>query len=279
MRYIHFSERHVPSIWLQKAEDAFEEVCECLPENRNALVNSKSRIWSSLKNSLINISSGKCWYCETAESRSHLQVDHFRPKNRVAEAKEHEGYWWLAFNWSNYRLACTFCNCLLTDDKSGNTLGKADHFPLIDENNRAKTKDDDISNEFPCLLDPNDPLDPPLLWFDETGKAMPKFGLDENATNHTRAESSIKYYNLNHVLITENRKALYWSIKRELLDCHKYFIKAMNGETSAKDMVRKCMISLASYIQPNAEYSVTAKCILMGFRADFEWVDDIFQIA
>jgi len=68
----------------------------------------------------------KCVWCEQLRDvRRELDVEHFRPKVCVTEWRgnppivsdtppgEHEvgpGYWWLAFDWNNYSLACRTCN-------------------------------------------------------------------------------------------------------------------------------------------------------------------------
>src|SRR5690242_2141799 len=62
-------------------------------------------IWAELRDQMSPLSSGKCWYCESRENRSDVAVDHFRPKGEVEECPTHPGYWWLAFDPSNYRFA------------------------------------------------------------------------------------------------------------------------------------------------------------------------------
>ena len=69
----------------------------------------------------------KCSWCEQYRSpRGELNVDHLRPKSRlttwrgdpseVSDTPPHEelvndtGYWWLAFTWTNWNLACRDCN-------------------------------------------------------------------------------------------------------------------------------------------------------------------------
>ncbi len=37
-------------------------------------------------------------------------VDHFRPKGRLNEDRNHGGYWWLAYTFDNYLLSCSPCN-------------------------------------------------------------------------------------------------------------------------------------------------------------------------
>jgi hypothetical protein len=112
-----------------------------------------SHLWAELKRDLAKLSCGKCWYCESRENRSHLAVDHFRPKSGVTECRTHPGYWWLALAFENYRYACTYCNSLLRDVETGGIPGKGTHFPLIDETPRL-FRPQDANGESPCLLDP-----------------------------------------------------------------------------------------------------------------------------
>jgi len=74
---------------------------------------------------------GKCGYCELDVSAGQYgDVEHYRPKSQVSALREpghHEvgvsavqgrtyttvcetGYWWLAYAWDNYLLACQICN-------------------------------------------------------------------------------------------------------------------------------------------------------------------------
>ncbi len=78
---------------------------------------------------------GKCCYCEAyVHATDHGDVEHFRPKSSVStllaagsEIKGtpnirgrsvkpvttgplRQGYWWLAYTWTNWLFACTLCN-------------------------------------------------------------------------------------------------------------------------------------------------------------------------
>lgn len=68
----------------------------------------------------------KCAWCERHRDwKRELDVEHYRPKAAVTcwegspplvsnappkEVRVSSGYWWLAFDWSNYSLACGPCN-------------------------------------------------------------------------------------------------------------------------------------------------------------------------
>jgi hypothetical protein len=77
------------------------------PEERKESIEAHAQIWRDLAEWLKGQSYGKCWYSEARETFSYWHVDHFRPKKKVKDlnGNEAQGYWWLAFDWHNYRLA------------------------------------------------------------------------------------------------------------------------------------------------------------------------------
>lgn len=114
----------------------------------------------SLKQALKDLFHKKCAYCETQLSETDWQVEHFRPKRRVAERPDHHGYYWLAYTWENLYPSCITCNQRRKvkpnpdDPATGKTTGKADQFPVEDEAFRVMNPDGDLSTERPLLLDP-----------------------------------------------------------------------------------------------------------------------------
>lgn len=53
----------------------------------------------------------KCGYCETdTTAGAPMQVEHYRPKAKVTEDDTLEGYYWVAYEWSNLLLSCAKCN-------------------------------------------------------------------------------------------------------------------------------------------------------------------------
>lgn len=213
MRYINIGNLALPAGWETKAQAVLDQLKAApTPEARKDIINKKSALWGEMKDSLSALSHNKCWYCDTQQTRSDGAVDHFRPKSKVAECEEHEGYWWLAFDWRNYRYSCTFCNSRRKgkDTKGHDTSGgKQDHFPLVNEDDRAMTLGDNIYLEHPMFLDPTNPNDPELLWFYNDGISTPRFDRDNHKTNYERARISIELYHLNEVRLTERRCTLY----------------------------------------------------------------------
>ena len=94
-------------------------------------------VWSELKELFLEKQKGRCAICEKELNDIYsADIEHYRPKSH---------YWWLAYNPSNYYLACGECN---RSYKSAN-------FPLDDEKNRVDYDTKDlISSEIPLLINP-----------------------------------------------------------------------------------------------------------------------------
>ena len=99
---------------------------------------------SRVKEFLYESQHRKCCYCERKLPKGETDVEHFRPKGEIKKTKKkHRGYWWLVYNWENLLIACRTCN-----------RKKGTKFPLKDEKKRAYTKDSDLDQEEPFLINP-----------------------------------------------------------------------------------------------------------------------------
>ena len=277
MRYVQLERLRILEGWEDRSRQASKEIESLAPDQRKAAINARSEVWAGLKPALRKLSHNKCWYCETRQERSDNVVDHFRPKNRVAECPDHKGYWWLAFDWRNYRFSCTYCNSRRKDQNTGAIGGKQDYFPLLDEKARAYSPDDDINAEQPCLLDPTRATDPGLLWFQQDGQAVPRYGEAEKPLLHERAYKSIELYHLNYADTLECRKALFNEVNRLVMHGRRCFDRLENGHQMdhlADHSLEKVMRDMAEMLNERAEFSSAAKAYLHGFRED-EWVEAI----
>ena len=148
----------------------------------------------------------KCAYCESSLEEVGWNVEHYRPKGRVAKSPNHPGYYWLAYEWANLYPSCVPCNQRRKDKpcwddmRTGVASGKADQFPLADETKRAMSHEDPkaIEKEEPLLIDPcrDDPSK--FLAFVSTGKAL---GIDRDP----RGEATIRICNLNRKRLRRKR--------------------------------------------------------------------------
>lgn len=221
--------------WKDMADQANAELIAAPDEDaRKAILKrvASSNIWREFYRLLPEPLKRKCWYCEAEEIRSDMPVDHFRPKNKVEDDKQHDGYWWLAFDWQNYRCACTFCNSRrVFDDTEG---GKACRFPLENPDERAFTPADQnkLNNERPYFLDPFNPDDEKLLWFDNDGLPLAKSSA--TVEQQTKVQNSIEIFHLHESRIVRARNIVRLEVERQVRK-----IKTNDNVQEAKAKLRR----------------------------------------
>jgi hypothetical protein len=287
MRFIDTSSLVLPEGWEERAKAALAAVAALDAAERAKAINARSAIWAELKPALQALSHNKCWYCESVDRRSDNAVDHFRPKNsakgsaRFPANTAHPGYWWLAFDHRNYRFCCTFCNSL-RKSAAGTSGGKQDYFPLWDEGHRDRLAEDDrdlelrvrlaedaLDLELPILLDPTNLDDTDALWFEDSGRVVPRPQRpgEPDASYEcckARAEESIVYYHLRHPDIAEARQLLAQEIRRFPREADKWLRRFEQGVPGARADLNCKMKLLRKRLQAESEYSAAAHCVLRG---------------
>ncbi len=208
-----------------------------------------------LRSALEKLFRFKCAYCESIiGSANGMDVEHFRPKGRVKERKNHPGYYWLAYTWENLYPACLLCNQrredkpLYDDFTTLPSAGKADQFPIEGESKRAMKPGDPIENEAPLLLDPN--VDDPEyhITFDSIGKACP---LD---LKNERASKTIDICNLNRRRLVEARRRRLQEVKDSIIDNGKQFPSATQDQLRAA--------ARHTFVKPGLPYSACIQVAL-----------------
>jgi hypothetical protein len=276
MRYINTADFEPPEDWIRQAEEALREIAALPPAERAKAITKRSEIWRALKPRLMALSHDKCWYCESKDLRSDNAVDHFRPKNNVKGSTrfplvdEHPGYWWLAFDYTNYRFSCTLCNSIRRDT-DGTTGGKQDYFPLLDEARRCCDPNGILDDEQPVLLDPTRVLDVGALCFDDAGKAAPRAKrLAESDSTYRqwedRAAESIRFYHLNHHAIVEARYSRIRHVRRIANNADKSLDRMLRNEPAAETAAQAWLVELRQAASPESEYSAAVISILRGMR-------------
>lgn len=181
-----------PQSWVDRAEEITQQLRDADDEaSRRALIDANEGFWRDdrIRDWLLSQFNNKCWYSEAIDSAASIHVDHYRPKCRVKEelgGDTCEGYWWLAFDWNNYRI----CGQLLN-------VKKGDLFPIA-EGNRCNPADPvSLRLEAPILIDPI--TDQARLISFESDEdsclAVPAAGIDE--PDRIRAERTIEILGLN----------------------------------------------------------------------------------
>lgn len=243
-----------------KAERAYDSVKNAPKQERSKEIDKHKKVWGELKAILKELSNEKCWYCETKNLRSDNAVDHYRPKGNVKKAEPpHDGYWWLAFDWHNYRFTCTFCNSVRNGETT--TGGKQDHFPIHDEQDRARKNEDDIEEELPVLIDPVVSTDTVHIWFDEDGSAKAA-QTDEDDLEFKRADISIKRYHLNHPETKEARVARFYKIEKWLKEADEALNRLAKGKGLARQQAHSRIKDIRDAFKAEAEFSAAARCFV-----------------
>lgn len=194
MRYIEFSliDPNDPEVkrWLRNASKKCAALSALTTHTERKDFLQRNNLWKEFKPILIRYFGEKCWYSECDLTGSFGDVDHFRPKLRSIDENNNvilnEGYWWLAYDYLNYRLSCEKCNRPFGDG------GKRDYFPLRPGTMPAVfPRKDDIS----LLLDPCEFQDVQLIDCDETGEVI---SLSSDGFQKKRISISKKIYNWNY---------------------------------------------------------------------------------
>jgi uncharacterized protein (TIGR02646 family) len=250
MRFIDLTGKVPDRIWQEKAQ-ALSGQLDAAPtkKDREKIIKDNSAVWGELKPWLAQFSCQKCWFSESRDSFSHIDIEHYRPEG-VAKGlggSKREGYWWLTFDWRNFRI----CGNVGNRKKGG-------FFPLRDGTHVATAANRNTDDEFPYLLDPTCPDDPILLTFDENGDVKPLTGLSEWDT--ARVNESIKRYKLrDHEPLMEARRDVWSKCNRLVNYCQNLMEDNLKYPTATKrQAIRDQMLRLKEMVSFSAEFSSAA---------------------
>jgi hypothetical protein len=287
---IKFSDIEYPEHWLEQSRAASEAIEQCADrESRGEyLSGSGSEVWrdARLKECLAKLSHYKCWYCETPIIRDDLVVDHYRPKGKIfEEPEEDEGYWWLAFDAINFRLACKYCNELRNDVIGKTRGGKGTHFPLLEGSVRATAEDRDLSNEFPVILDPLRAVDVGYLIFLSDSQAWPKFDPEVNLVAFKRAKDTIVILHLNQARLRKGRGQVCNQVAEAIDRCdiayRRYLRRSAAHDEAATAEAREAYADaiqrLDDFLKDSSSYAAAARSVLRQARGQDgrEWLEEL----
>ncbi len=300
MRFVDIDLLELPNGWQTRADQALNALRNEITEaeaaarlagadpaaRRRAAITAglnqpaRQRIWRDLAPCLAVLRKGKCWYSESRNPMADKDVDHFRPKNRVAEDAAHEGYWWLAFTPRNYRYSSQWCNQRRVDDVNATSGGKWDHFPLR-PGFRARQEADDIELEMPYLLDPIDPNDWKLLTFRPDGHPTP--ARQAGTVEYERAATSINVYHLHCKELVDDRRAVAGTIQRIVQDLER--LRPNIEDPKMRALYKRREVDLLRAIHPDSEYSAAALAyaraeiykLELGHQVKREWLEEILN--
>jgi uncharacterized protein (TIGR02646 family) len=264
MRYIDLSKLQLPTGWQEKADSLNAKLKTATSDTEKAKIMDENPIWRELFIPLSQLSHGKCWYSEALDTMSDRDVDHFRPKNEAQNVDniprgDVEGYWWLAYDWTNYRFSSQYSNQRRKDkfDKKRNTGGKGEFFPLFKGSFIAKSKNK-FQDEQIMLLDPCEKDDPGLLTFDSKGVAIPDASAILDPDDRIRVEVSIRLYHLDHKPLEELRERIWWKCQRQIDEIRKITSDPEGMSNFAKSRVKFIKDEIRRMMEHQQELSAVA---------------------
>lgn len=224
-------------------------------EARNALIDANRKHWGDLKPWMLALSGGKCWFSETRDLYSHYDVEHFRPKKeaRDLDGTVRDGYWWLAFNFMNFRV----CGNVGNRKKGG-------WFPLQAGSLCSSFDAPNEESESRYLLDPIDDDDVALIAFDEEGKAIPMPG--SSAWEQERVYITIDRLKLNeHGPLAEERRKVWQKVDLLIGDFVEARSRCVQGNNPAAKMkITSVRARIREMTNPSADLSAVAKwCVVV----------------
>lgn len=220
-------------------------------KERNQLIDNRSEHWGKLKPWLLTLSVGKCWFTEARDIASHLDVEHFRPKKAARNVKgpERDGYWWLAFDFMNFRIAGTVPN-----------RKKGQWFPLRYDSRCSSFARRCEGDEIPHFLDPTNAHDVTLLSFDDEGKAVPAPGVSR--WDFVRVRRTVERLKLTeHQALSEERRKVWQRVTNHIHNYKRALAEARHS-ASARERAKNEAREIVELTKPSAELSAVAKwCI------------------
>ena len=247
--------------------------------------------------------SGKCAYCESKfQATQPVDVEHFRPKGGVMDidrspkrstkkagkkssgkssvsteptrALRTPGYYWLAASWDNLLPSCIDCNRERnqkvpdeTDPTGFKTIkvGKANHFPLIDETKR-RLSHKSRKREEPLILDPAQDKPEQHLEFTEEGIVRPALIKKKPSP---KGEASIKVYGLQRFGLVQERRARAKMVLAQMERVQELmhdFDRRLSDKQLEKRLNRE-LEELKRYTKSEEEYAGMSRQIVKNFLA------------
>ena len=266
MIFIDLFRNPPPQELIAEGEELTRQLMALPPDQRNDFIDQHADYWGRLKEYYIELSHGKCWYTEAKEKASYYHMDHFRPKKQPKEllknceietATSTEAYWWLAFDWKNYRLAASIPN-----------TSKGSYFPLK-RDTCAIRQGQDVREEWCGLLDPTNKYDVSLLAFGLDGKVYPAC-TDTKCWDALRVCLSVRVFDLDNVALVDERKEIQQICKAKIQLIKKAYREyARTNSPVYKEMLEKYVTELYDMAQPTAEMSAVARNYIRNYQEEF----------
>lgn len=230
----------------------------------------------------------KCWYSEVQIDGADPNVDHFRPKGQVREVDDDlqntgdvsGGYWWLAFEFSNYRLAAMHANQRRVDEDTHG--GKWDYFPVRGNRTPEGTPIGQIIEDV-LPLDPCCATDVGLLAFDPDGKPCPAdWKRKPNEDDAERVRVTIWLYHLDKQEIQATRSKHVEEIRKDLrkadADFQLWNRDSGNPNLQAKNSFNNKISEIRIKIADTAIFAGAKRCAVRLAISKYSWIDEFLPL-
>ncbi len=263
MIYVRRDSTAIPEKVLKVAERTQQKL-EALPKKERArFIKKKSHVWRVFARYLAKMSYGKCWYSESPEVQSFLDVDHYRPKIEAkrSDIETDDGYGWLAFSWENFRLSAQRSNRVSTNEDTEAIEGKSSWFPLMEGSPKACWDNRCVNDERPVLLDPVIRKDVDLIDVGADGRMCASRVCVGSA--RLRVQRSRELYGLDLPKLVSARK----KVMRDIIDLHTTLLDLVtvaNAHEGAADLLPIMAIvdQLRRKTLPDSPYSKASRAQL-----------------
>ena len=263
------------------------------PAERSAFINAnanRNASWAhpDVLEALDAVAGNKCWYSEVQLDGADPNVDHFRPKGRVREVDADlqntgnacDGYWWLAFEFSNYRLAAMHANQRRTDDDTEG--GKSDYFPIRGNRAPERTPWGEIMEDI-LALDPCSTTDVRLLWFDPDGKpCASNWKRKPNAGEAERVKATIWLYHLDKQEIQTSRGKYVEDIRKDLrkanVEYRLWDRDSAHPNLQARNSFNQKVAEIGIKIANEAIFAGAKRCAIRAAIAEYAWIEEFITI-
>ncbi len=289
MIYINPDEILPNAAWIVQANGFTETLKGLSPNERKAFIEGhRNTTWGNahLLDILRRVVGNKCWYSEAPLEGADPNVDHFRPKGQIREVDENlqdteltsNGYWWLAFNYKNFRLAAMHANQRRVDLTTAG--GKWNFFPVRGARAPELTELDVIVEDV-LAIDPCSASDIRLLWFDLEGKPCLAARHREGHNlkeNEYRIRATIWLYHLDKVEIQAKRSQYVEEIRVDLGKANTHF-KIWAPESGAPNLQAKAnfdnkIAEIRTKITDRSNFAGAKQCTIRNYSAEYTWISD-----
>lgn len=269
--------RRLPKDWIPRANALIAQMAGASLLQKARIIKKNAPLWSEIKEALWAAGGEKCWYSEVLLPIGHVEVEHFRPKGRLS-GEIFPGYWWLAFNWNNYRVASHLANTRRHDRINGGLRGKGGYFPLqagvrgVFIANPPANDPLCVSCETPLLLDPTNVKDVQLITFDQDGLPGPNPFYCKAQNSIERVKRSIEFYSLDDGVLSARRADVWKLVLGWVDEMEKLVTRGEAAALSEEDQLRQVTLInlIADAIDQAAEFSAVAIAALQ-IRGNRGW--------